>query len=85
MLPAEQHVNECVINQSFFLEHVQDIGPEQFGKLLEACLRHDKEVPAFGKQTIGSKHMQMRMPACIVTEGLDSHYKPRDTFSLAQR
>jgi hypothetical protein len=60
------------------------MGPEQLGKWFKFYIRHGKEAPAFGKQTIGHENMQVRMPTCVVTEGLDSHYKTGDTFFLAQ-
>ena len=81
MPPLHYHSYEGIIDQAFFFEHGQDIGPKQFCQWFDVCLLwHDMEHAAAPEEPVGDYCMDMRMPFCIITKGLNGQYSANDSI-----
>ena len=80
VLPLQEFFDEAVVTPAFLLEHLQNIGAEQFGQGMDINFRHHIENAVFPKQAVCQQHMDMGMPAGIITEGLYSHHRTEITF-----
>ena len=57
---------------------------EKFGQGAHIHLRHHKEIAVLQKETVGYQGLEMRMPAGIITEGLDRYNTNRYDAFLAK-
>ena len=85
-----------VVDQPFPFEHLEHVGPEQFGQWLDVGrFWHAVKDPSFVKEAIGGERVDMGLssvpagvgrgvPFGVIAEGLDRHDGGKDTIGPAE-
>ena len=66
--------------QDFEVSHARLSADDILGQGMDINFRHHIENAVFPKQAVCQQHMDMGMPAGIITEGLYSHHRTEITF-----
>jgi len=72
--PLHDLFDKIVVNPTFLLEHLQNIGAEEFGQRMNINLWHYIKNAVFPKQSVSQQYMDMGMPAGIVTKRPESPF-----------
>jgi hypothetical protein len=85
VLPLHSLFDKVIVNPAFLLEHLQNIGAQEFSQRMDINLWHHIKNTVFPKQSVSQQHMNIGMPAGIVTKRLDSHHRTEIAFLQASR
>ena len=85
MPPGHKHLDEGIVYQPLFLQHLEYMSTEKFTQWTQIRLHHYKEIIALQKQAVGHQCVKVRMPPDIVSKRLNSNDNSRGAEFLSKR